>query len=407
VASETSSEAGTPAATPTPRHDDECPHVVEIRGFDLSLTERTACELAKNAPGCFRAYCQPSAVDCAAACSDPTVNACQLPTSFLAAFKTPPDGGLVCTDTPSTIGLHCAVTEIQGTKQSGCPVEGRRPPGLVTHRATTALLGDYFAECTWLEAASVVAFRELALALHDLGAGSQLTDACLAAAEDEERHAAVVGALARRFDGRLRDVEVRRPPSRRAFDLALDNMVEGVVRETFGAAVALWRAEHAADAEVKSVMREIAEDECRHAELALRIAYFLDDKLEPDERATIDQARISAIEALYAASVDDPSSTVMSVAGVPSASSARALLDGLVGLVWGTDHEGERAVMLAQITEPSGPWAARLDPACPLPRPSCPSRRARGCGSAPSSGPGCRRTPESSPCRSAGRAPRP
>jgi hypothetical protein len=336
MVSEISSEAGAPTATPTQRHDDQCPHVVELRGFDLTLTERTACELAKNAPGCFRAYCQPAASDCAAACGDPTVNACQLPTTFLAAFKNPPDGGFVCMDTASTIGLHCAVTEIQGTKQSGCPIEGRRPPGLVTRQATTALLGDYFAECTWLEAASVVAFRELATALHELGAGAPLTDACLAAAQEEERHAVVVGALARRFDGRLRDVEVRRPASHGAFDLALDNMVEGVVRETFGAAVALWRAEHAADAEVRSVMREIAEDECRHAELALRIACFLDEKLEPEERATIDQARVSAIEGLYAALGDDPSSMVMSVAGVPSASSARALLDGLVGLVWGT-----------------------------------------------------------------------
>jgi hypothetical protein len=334
VASDGESGPSTQTNTPPPV-DTGCPHTVELRGFDLELAEHDACVLANHAPGCFSTSCQPTGPQCAPACGDPAVNACRLPSDYLRPFRSAPDGGLACGNSGATVSLHCAVTVIQGTKQSGCPVEGRRPAGLVEDgRGHSPLsLGAYFAECAWLEAASVIAFRDLTIALRSLDAPASLVEACAAAAREETRHVQLAEALAARFEGQPRRVSVSVAKPRSIFDLALENAVEGVVRETFGAAVALWRAEHATDPEVKATMREIAEDECGHAELALRIASFLDDRLTADERSTIERARHAAARELVM-SLDEPTAVIVDVAGVPSREDARALLEGLAEHVW-------------------------------------------------------------------------
>lgn len=333
----TDGESGSPtqANTPPPALDTGCPHTVELRGFDLELPEQDACVLANHAPGCFSTSCQPTGPDCALACGDPAVNACRLPPEYLRPFRSAPDGGLTCSNSGATVSLHCAVTVIQGTKQSGCPVEGRRPAGLVEDKREDAplSLGAYFAECAWLEGASVVAFRDLAIALRSVDAPASLVEACAAAAREEERHVELAGALAARFEGQPRRVTLSVVKARTIFELALENAVEGVVREMFGAAVALWRAEHATDPEVRAAMREIAEDECGHAELALRIASFLDDRLTTNERSTIQRARRAAVGEL-ALSLDEPAAAIVDVAGVPSREHARALLEGLAERVW-------------------------------------------------------------------------
>ena len=140
-------------------------------------------------------------------------------------------------------------------------------------------------------------------------------------------------SLAVRFAGQPRRVTVLAPPLRSIFELALENAVEGVVRETFGAAVALWRAENATDPDVRAALREIAEDECGHAELALRIASFLDERLSADERDALARARHAAAWEL-ATSLDEPPAAIVEIAGVPSRTHARALLDGVREHVW-------------------------------------------------------------------------
>jgi hypothetical protein len=325
-----------PQGTTSPPLDTGCPHTVELRAFDLQVPEYDACVLANDAPGCFSTYCQPAGKDCGPVCGDPAVSSCRLPPEFLRPFRGAPDGGMKCSRSSATVSLHCAVTQTQGTKQSGCPVEGRRPSSLVDdpERSPPTSVGEYFAECAWLEAASVIAFRELAAALGSLDAPAALVEDCAAAARDEERHAALAGALTTRFDGEPRAVVLRRERGPRTpFALALENGVEGVVREMFGAAVALWRADHATDPLVVAAMREIAEDECAHADLSLRVAAFLDSRLTPDERTTVERARGAAIRQL-AMSIDEPAAAVSAAAGAPLLHQARGLLQGLITHVW-------------------------------------------------------------------------
>jgi hypothetical protein len=331
IASDGSSGGG---ATTTPPNDDVCPYTVELRGFDVTVSADAACKLAAGAPPCFGSYCQPARADCPAACGDPAVNECTLPSSYLGDFKVAQrDGGPVCPPAdPMT--LHCAVIQTRGTKTNGCPVEGRRPAALVAHLSDDDSLGSYFAECEWLEAASVVAFEELAGDLERLGAPRELVSACHDAARDEERHALAMGAMRARFGGRAQSVSVRTTAPQTLLDLASLNAIEGVVRETFGAAVALWRSTHASDPEVRSALSSIAEDECRHAELARRVASFLDEQLDPRERRHVARLEQQAIDALGAALDAEPSAAVADLAGAPTAREARAIHDALVREVW-------------------------------------------------------------------------
>src|SRR5207244_3222953 len=106
-----------------------------------------------------------------------------------------------------------------------------------------------------------------------------LVDRALAAADDEVRHARLTRSLARRFvakENRRR----RRPPREQGVFLdirplevvAAENVAEGCLRETFGAVVAAFQAQVAEDPHVRRVMRRIARDEARHAQLAIDVA---------------------------------------------------------------------------------------------------------------------------------------
>ena len=136
--------------------------------------------------------------------------------------------------------------------------EGRRPQLHVHASAQTPLQA-----MAHLEAASVLAFEELAAQLVALGAPAEFSERCLAASQDERNHA--------RWLGQLSGVEPLAVPLQSACDLqdmALHNAVEGCVHETFAALAGLDRARRMDDPELRRVFLRIAQDELRHAQLA-------------------------------------------------------------------------------------------------------------------------------------------
>lgn len=165
---------------------------------------------------------------------------------------------------------------------------GRRPPGLLMiPSAASASAADWFARSASLESAAVIAFTELYDELRRIGAPLPLREGCLLAAEEEVVHARLMTELARDAGITPSAPAVTPCTARSAFQLAVENAVEGCVRETFGALEALWQSRTASDPAVRAVMAHIAEDEARHAQLAFALHGWLQARLSPSQKREV------------------------------------------------------------------------------------------------------------------------
>jgi hypothetical protein len=286
----------------------------------------------------------------------------------------------MCTDNPYTVPLTTdAAATIDGGADAGidcftlchsgfCDLDpggktvtchtdctGRRPQGLLREtgdRATApCTLGDYFATVASLEAASVNAFRIMADELARFGAPRRLVRAARRATRDERRHVRLTSSLARRFGSVPRRPRIE-PPRRRALvDIAIENAVEGCVRETFGALLAHWQAAHAEDAHVRTAMTEIARDETSHSALAWTSHAWLRSKLSAAERRRVAEAMEEAVREVSERQVSPPSDLARR-AGMPGHAASARLARVLSERLWGPHarghfvRQGERSVRL-------------------------------------------------------------
>jgi hypothetical protein len=211
---------------------------------------------------------------------------------------------------------------------------GRRPQGLDgSNTCAPSTLGGYFAEVACLEAASVDAFRILTEDLLLFGAPKKLVQAARRAKRDERRHVRVTGALARRFGAIPRKPRISEPRPRKLIDVAIENAVEGCVRETFGALLAHWQAGHAEDPQVRATMKRIARDETRHSALAWQTHRWLCSRLEsPERHRVIEMMRETARE--ISERHIQPTSELERGAGMPGRAASAALVLFLNRRLW-------------------------------------------------------------------------
>ena len=237
-----------------------------------------------------------------------------------------------CSVTFDADQAHVTTTYLSATGGPNCPSEGRRPLGLVEPRHIDAPdeVARWLAHAAWLEAASIPAFVYLARELDQLGAPRGLVRAALAAVHDEIRHARVMTALAARRGARVPAVRIPEPASRSVEELAIENAVEGCVRETWGAVVARWQAHRARNAELRTVFAAIAEDEARHAALAWEIDRWARTHLDRDACARIDASRQDAIRALFR----EPDASAHALLGIPTGIDARGLRARTAAALW-------------------------------------------------------------------------
>jgi len=239
-------------------------------------------------------------------------------------------------DCPVTHGRYEMLVAADGVTQivqeeldeSGACI-GRLPPGL--RRASdaahaTSRAGAWLARAAHLEASAVVAFQVLIRELIVHGAPDALIEACRDARDDEIRHAREVGAVAERLGGCVPPVQVDEQPVRSLVELALDNACEGLVRESFGAAVGLWQAQHAQDPHVRRVMARVAQDEIRHAELSRALHTWLWPQLTPAQQDRVHRARQQAVQDLSRSALERTPSATTRALGLPTGEQARALL---------------------------------------------------------------------------------
>ncbi|HSN28729.1 MAG TPA: ferritin-like domain-containing protein [Kofleriaceae bacterium] len=212
-----------------------------------------------------------------------------------------------------------------------CGSIGRRPEGLVAPRRTPAqtALGAWFANTAWLEASSICAFLQLAKELREHGAPRALVRLADASARDEVRHAALMSKLARRFGGVPPVVEVMPARARSLEALAIENAVEGCVRETWGAVVALWQSERAPDPELRAAFALIARDEVRHAALGWAIDRWATSRLDHGAQVRVALAREAAVRALADERPDE-----LPAIGLPGAADARRLHARTYSSLW-------------------------------------------------------------------------
>jgi rubrerythrin len=210
---------------------------------------------------------------------------------------------------------------------------GRRPAGLARPRPCAGdATARWLATAAHLEAASVPAFERLAGELADHGAPRRLVAAARAAARDEVRHAARLGALAIARGVRPAPVVVRPRRARSLAAIAVENAVEGCVRESYGAIVARRQAAAARDGEVRAAMARIAPDEARHAVLAHAIDAWATPRLTSANRRRVAAARRAAVVELRAALVAPVPPRARAALGLPSPADAARMLDAYANL---------------------------------------------------------------------------
>jgi len=86
-----------------------------------------------------------------------------------------------------------------------------------------------------------------------------------------------MSALARSFRHDPKRLIIAALARRTLFEVALENAVEGCVRETYGAAVGAWQARRAPDDRVRRAFAPVVADEARHADLAWDV-HAMDDE---------------------------------------------------------------------------------------------------------------------------------
>lgn len=268
-------------------------------------------------PAVNTGICQFNTNDCTALCGAPDYLTC-----LAVGAGCQDDGGVINLTQDSAAGpliVQCG---------SCVGIAGRRPDGLddfVDANSTNAV-GTYFATCAYLEAASVHAFRILKRELIALGAPADLLDGASRAEADEVKHTRMTRKLARTHGGRPPTVRVKKNPNRSLEEIALENGVEGCVRETFGALLAMWQAEHASDASIATAMKEIAIDETRHAAFSWSVASWADASLDAAARARVASAREQAFADLEKEIAADVHPDLVDRAGMPTARDQKRLL---------------------------------------------------------------------------------
>ena len=174
---------------------------------------------------------------------------------------------------------------------------GRRPMGHVEHQSSNQDIGNYFANCAYLEAASVDAFIELAEQLRSWGAPEAVIQRCLVAAEEERTHTMLMDTLAKAYGGSRPEPTAVQQSNTTLFEVALHNAVEGCVQEAWAACVAMHQSLHA-DESLRPIFAQIAKDEIKHAQLSWDLHKWFCTQLSEEERQRVAVAQLNSIRSL-------------------------------------------------------------------------------------------------------------
>lgn len=160
-------------------------------------------------------------------------------------------------------------------RRGGTWTKGPVPDATGLNDATKRALAAAWGRDGLFEHASVASFARFTMQLLALGAPADLVRDAQAAALDEVKHAELSFTLASAYEGALVEPAGLPFPAPLAItpDLAAivtESVMEGCIGETVATVQAIEALHRATDPAVREVLRQTAEDEARHAELAWR-----------------------------------------------------------------------------------------------------------------------------------------
>lgn len=275
--------------------------------------------------------CAPKLVRQGGSCSDVYQQTCGVPAGVDPSDgMSPEECKLVCGASQQYWGCNeYKLADLPGPSfECYTCVEGRRPQGYVDPSMPPDVAG-WLAHAADLERVSVDAFQILTQELIAHGAPSSLALRAKQAELDEVHHTRIIEGFALAAGGILVRTQIARGPVRSLVEIALENGVEGCIRETYGALVAAHQAQHAGRVDVRSAMRAIAHDETQHAELAWDLHTWLVERLGAAERARVESAMERAVVELAFAAKSAVGSDLVTSLGLPSNAVAERLVAGL------------------------------------------------------------------------------
>lgn len=274
------SSSGMPAPPP-PTGIPGCNGAVDPASAELTAAQ--ACALFAGPTGSYG-----STVFGCSACKG---NTCVFPDDVAQAIHDAQDAGAgdggTCPSLAEPITVTC---------RRDCT--GRGTAGIAEQGLDRGTLGEYFAWCARLEAAAILSFRRLGAELRHHGAPDALVRAAELAADEEVRHTAIMEALAQEHGAVVERPEAPALAPRSLLDVALENAVEGCIRETYGAALGVLRATRATAPEVRAALLEIATDECGHAETSWAVWEWSMAQLDAASRTLVLAAMRDALAAV-------------------------------------------------------------------------------------------------------------
>jgi hypothetical protein len=200
-----------------------------------------------------------------------------------------------------------------------CAVEGRGH-GNIQKLSTISGKNErarYFARAYHAEASSVAAFLQLRSELDLHNAPKELLERCSVAANEEVHHARMMAKMAKDCGNELPTLDFGELPHRSLFDLVLDNAIEGCIFESYSALKAHFQAQNAIDSGIRAIMKVIATDETKHAQLAWDIHQYLMSLLSSTEQQQIRIAQQQALKQLITQAGQENSQSCASEFGYP------------------------------------------------------------------------------------------
>ena len=184
--------------------------------------------------------------------------------------------------------------------------------------------GGLSAKAAWLaraahcEATSVASFLQLRAHLKHLNAPIAFLERCLIAAQQEVAHAQLMTRHAHREGGRIAPLSFGDFTSKSRVELAIENVVHGVVNEGFAALMALHQSVKCPDLKLRETMRIIAKEEVEHVQLAVDLHQWLISKLSKAEKERVEKSKREALAKLKTHWLNRQSSDLDHELGLPT-----------------------------------------------------------------------------------------